>query len=79
MPSPKKSQRASSKGVFNTEEDIVQNSESGEEVQDERIVTRRAELLRTRQVDLDTLMARHDDLVCSFTSIGFLVKCVNKK
>lgn len=33
--------------------------------QDERIMTRRADMLRCRQVDLDGLMANHDDLVCS--------------
>jgi hypothetical protein len=77
MPSTKKSQTASSKGVFNSEEDIVQILEGGEEVQDECIVARRADLLRTRQVDLDTLMARHDDLVRSFTSRRLLVKCVD--
>ena len=32
--------------------------------QDERIIMRRADMLRCRQVDLDGLMVNHDNLVC---------------
>ena len=69
MLSPKKGEKTSSKGAVYPEEDVVQNSVGREGMQDERIVTRRVDLLRTRQVDLDKLMVRHDDLVCLFTSV----------
>lgn len=64
MPGPKKSQNTSSKGIVYPEEDVVENPQGREEMQDERIVARRADLLRIRQVDLDKLMVQHDDLVC---------------
>jgi hypothetical protein len=68
MPSPKRSRNTSSKGTADLEEDEVQNSDGGEEMQDKRIMARRADLLCTRQVDLDQLMVLHDDLVCLFSS-----------
>lgn len=70
MPCSKKGQATSSNPVANPEEDAVLNSDSREEVQDGRIVARRADLLRTRQIDLDSLMVQHDDLVCLFSSGG---------
>lgn len=70
MPSPKKSQSNFSKGTVHPETDAVGNPDGREEMQDERIMAGRADLLRSRQVDLDKLMLRHDDLVCLLPQEG---------
>ncbi|KAF8589471.1 hypothetical protein K439DRAFT_1628697 [Ramaria rubella] len=62
MPSPKKRQHTVVKNShFQENSRLALKGE--EQTRDERIAARRADLLYTRQVDLDTLMDKHDDLV----------------